>query len=498
MAISIQKSPDVLSPVYNELVIVVTSDNATQPNFNFVADIKAVYDDASIPDKLLAVVKFPVNPEGYGVLDIHKHLQTQVTNDFNPTTTDVNYAPKTFVKYKVEFKEEFRPEWDFYNNIGPTQLSFLGNTDPSDYLSVGDEIVVTQAAGFTNPAYNGITTIASFYYDAVLLAYVIRTTKTFKTNTFNAGGVIRLSNYNTVRTAVLATFNDGIAFNGVETFNDYIDWNYTIYDAAGLGKFVTELGTSTKVRSDSKVYLNMFSRIIDRLDYVKILIGGTNYYLLNSYTGGTRDFFNVALGPNQINASNLLFYNGSSFVSATQPVIAGSVTEYTVSVVIDPTTPGFVTTVSPITFHIEESCSKYEDIQLVAMDKLGSFIPFHFDLVNRNTKQVKRTNYQTDYGKYASASNSWNYKDWDRGTRVLDTEVTDTFTITSNWVSQDVGDLMLTVVDSPEVYWVQSDGTTVAISLTVNNIERKQVINDQLINYTFSFNLANKNKKQLG
>ena len=497
MAITIEKSPEYLTAVYNEVVAVVISSNATQSNFNFVADVYKTFDSVLVPDELLAVVKFPVNPEGYGVLDIHKHLQTQISDDFDPTSKGVKHAPKTYTKYRVDFKEEFRPEWAFLDNGGSPQLRLFGLEDPTDYLNVGDEIIVAQAPGFTNPAYNGTTTISSFYYDAAYEGWVIVTTKAFTVSGFNAGGTVTLSNYDSVRTATLASISSQVSFNGVLTFDEFINWDYTIYDAGNnSAKFVTQMPEEYVVRRHSKLFLNMFSKVDGYLNFVKIRVGNNTYYIRNFLVGGTRDFFNVALGPDQINSSNVLLFQGASgYIPATQPVIPSSATEYSVGVTPD---PELLDSITLTKIKIEDACSKYEDVQLLVMDKLGSFIPFHFDLVNRHTLNVKKTSYQTDYGKYASASNSWDYKSWDRGARALDTEVTESYTITSNWVDQELGDLMMTILDSPEVYWVQEDGTVTGISLTVNSVERKQTINDQLINYTFSFNLANKNKKQLG
>ena len=111
---------------------------------------------------------------------------------------------------------------------------------------------------------------------------------------------------------------------------------------------------------------------------------------------------------------------------------------------------------------------------------------------------IEKTNYQTDYGKYAPASSGWKYNSYDRGTSSLDTVVTDTYRVTSNWITEADSEWLMQIFTSPEVYWVKEDGTSVAINITTSSVERKQKINDQLINYTLEFQLSNKNKQQLG
>jgi hypothetical protein len=141
------------------------------------------------------------------------------------------------------------------------------------------------------------------------------------------------------------------------------------------------------------------------------------------------------------------------------------------------------------------------------MDKMGSFIPFNFNLVSRQNKNINKTDYQQFYGSYAPASQNWTYNSWDRGRKSLDTVTTDIWTLNSDWVNGDTSDYLMELFESPEVYLVtlnpitEEEGATYtvqAINVTVQNIERKQIINDQIINYTLTFELSNKNSSQRG
>ena len=505
MAITIEKQAQELQPVYNEMIFVVSSDNASESNFKFNSDI--IVDGVTI-----ASIKYPVNPQGYGVLDVHKHLQSQITHDFD-LAHDIKYALNSRAIYDVTFSEEFRPIWTFTDNIGSPQIGFISTTDPTSFFDVGDEIVIEQDAGYTNPSYNGIATIVSMAYNAVVSAWQVIINKATKLSTPAEGGTLYLSNYRTKVYPVEHTLTDKVAFNGVNDFIDFIDWDSDLYtktdvSAPPVGKFMSTLPVIAsgitnapeqidyKLRRNSKLLLQGYEMAYN---YIEVVVDSVHYVLQYTYNANGKLLY-FPLGVDDINSQDAYVWVGGVLDPVTQPIIPVGTKSYQVfgynsiptSVEQGLTKKGYVINID------EDTCSVYEDIQLVFLDKLGSFVPFHFDLVNRNTKSVNRTNYQSDYGQYAPASNSWTYNTYDRGVKNLDTQVTDIYTINSNWVNQNVSNWLMELVTSPEVYWIKVDGTTVAINLTTNNIERKQVINDQIINYTFSFELSNKNRQQNG
>ena len=173
MAITIHKQAQQLQPVYNEIIYVISSTLSSQENFNFIGIIK-------VDGVALASITFPVNPEGYGVFDIHKHLQTLVTNDFNPEDQGFVEAINSYVNYDVELYESFRPNWEFIATInhipggpipGPpyqyniTFINAIGGPDPNEYFSVGDTILVVQQGFYDDPSINGVATILIMSYD---------------------------------------------------------------------------------------------------------------------------------------------------------------------------------------------------------------------------------------------------------------------------------------------------------------------------------------------
>jgi hypothetical protein len=198
----------------------------------------------------------------------------------------------------------------------------------------------------------------------------------------------------------------------------------------------------------------------------------------------------IGVGPHQLTTAT----SSLTVISGTLPVITASTKEMKVYL----KNAGNFQTIATKTFKVVNKCSKYEKIQLVFLDKLGSFIPFTFELVNKHNLSITRADYQQHYGQYAPASNNWRYNTWDRGKKSLDTQVVESYTINSNWVNQSTSDYLMELFTSPEVYWINESGTTIAISITSNQTERKQTINDQIINYQLTFEVSNKNNQQRG
>jgi len=496
MAITIVKQPQQLQPVYNEIVYVLTSTLSTEDNFRFLVEV-------IIDGNIIATLEVPVNPEGYGVVDIHKHLQNYITNDFDPNSTTAVFAENSIIEYSVKFYEKFRPVWNYdgiYNIPTPTggqTLEFYSNNalnDPNDYFNISDTVLVVQTPPFEVSSYSGLAVVTDMFFDSNQNTYVLETSKSFTVPlTFPNSGIITLPNQQSTISDNFASVTGKEAFNGVRNFIDFINWNFNDYNANTIlnnGKWLTNAPSPYKVKLNSYIWLNVYSNVDDLIRSLKVTVNLQDYYF--PITQGTNSLIQVPLAPALLNTLNWEDVNGD------EPLVPFNLTPglcFEVSVTAADRTDVLI---QPHTFCVYESCSKYEDIQLVFMDKLGSFIPFHFDLVNRHNKSIERVNYQTDYGKYAPAVNNWKYNSYDRGTTVLDTIVTDVFTINSDWVNQETSDFLMTLIESPEVYWFKENGDVVGINLTVSNIERKQTINDQLVNYTLTFELSNKDKQQIG
>jgi hypothetical protein len=508
MAITIQKQPQRLQTTYNPLIIVATSSAQALDGFLMVGD---VYVNGTYVSRM----KVAENPDGYCLFDIHKHVENRISYDFNPN--QFGWAPATYSQatYSVLLGEEWRPTWGFVDNffLAGGVLGFIGaaNDDPTPEFQVGNQILVEQTTPFTFSQYNGATTITSIIATSSVPGYpgnrwIIATSKTFAGTTPPNGGTISLFGFQTYIATNVASVgntssaaNQKWAFNGVNNFLDDINWNYLKYTAGtysgGLvGEFLTNAPDGYKLGTQSRMWLHAYQ---DNNSDIKDLLIETNtgtFSIANGFlTASNANFqslLQVGCGPYQLLTNTASI----SVVSGSFPVIDSSTKEITLSC----RNGAGLRTIKPKTFKIADFCSRYAKVQMVFMDKLGSMVPFTFNYASRENKNITRSNYQQHYGEYAPSTQNWTYNTWDRGKKSLDTQITEVWTITSDWVDQSTSDFLMTLMESPEVYWIKEDGTTIAVSLTIQGTERKQTINDMIINYTITFEVSNKNMAQRG
>jgi len=480
MAITIFKQPQLLTPTYNPMIISVSSNLQTQESFQFVADI-------TVRGNLVTTMKVPVNPQGFGVFDIQRHVENEISFDFNPTVTGFQRAQLSGATYSVNFKEEYRYFFNFVDNVFVSG-GFVGFYGPvsgaQPVFVIGDQIVIEQTSPTpTNPQYNGLATVTNISQITIsgTPRWMITTNKPFGASSPVQGGKISLSNFRLTQFPVAAAVTKRDAFNGVLDFYDELSWNNLVYMMSPNGnkKFLTDIFSGYKMFSGDKMWLNFYQRDFSVNRLAVRNADGVVTFINNSFTTVSNDLnrlLRVAVGPAQI----LPVIGPTAFYDIWLEDVSGDKMS------------------EELRFIVKDKCSRYEKIQLVFMDKLGSFIPYTFNMVNKHNVNITKSNYQQIYGKYAPASQNWVYNSWDRGKKSLDTVVVERYTINSDWMDQKTSDLMIILAESPEVYWIKEDGLTVAINLTVSDVERKQTINDQIVNYTMTFELSNKNNKQRG
>jgi hypothetical protein len=119
----INQSPPKFSPAYNETVYVVSSSNASQPNYKYICDIYAV--DGTT--RLARIKRIP-QPDGYGLFDLHRILENYVGFDINASTSGIDTNTKSFYGYVVKFGEEYGAA-----TSGPVQYLSLV-TDSKRYI----------------------------------------------------------------------------------------------------------------------------------------------------------------------------------------------------------------------------------------------------------------------------------------------------------------------------------------------------------------------------
>ena len=101
MAIIIKVVPQEFQPTYNEIVFVLDSTNKSQPKFQYVIDI-------SVGGLYVSRIKVQSNPQGYGVFNISKHLESYVGSDIDIDNLDIfKDIENTYGGYTIQGFEEY-------------------------------------------------------------------------------------------------------------------------------------------------------------------------------------------------------------------------------------------------------------------------------------------------------------------------------------------------------------------------------------------------------
>ena len=502
--ITLALTPQKGEPVYNPIILVGTSSRQNLDNYLMIGEI-------FVDGNKIQTLRVAENPDNQFLFDIHKHVERELGSDFNPNMIGWNRATQSSATYSVSFGEEWRPQWNFFDNffLPGSTLGFIGTQSSfPDGFATGSQIIVEQTTPFTFSQYNGLATITGIIATSSPAPgypgnhWIISTNKTWLGNTPPNGGTISLAQFEKAVELGLTSFggSQSYTWNGVNTFLEEISYDFRDYDLGNttLGgitaSFLTDAPDGWVVGTNSRMWLMTFND--NQADFSRHLYVQTNrgtFRMLNgnntpSYTN-KQPFLLVGCGTYHLGLTSSF-----TIVSGSFPIFDSSTTEYTIWVV---GLSGNEISKRK-TFKIDHKCAQYSNVQLIFRDNKGSYVPYNFKLKKREYVQMARTSWGQHYGRYAPSSNSWTYRTWDRGQTDLDVQISERFTLTTDWMSDANSLYMVKLLQSSEVYYIDEAGVTQAVNLTVAETERKRVVNDQLVNYVITFVLSQKSNSQRG
>jgi hypothetical protein len=496
---AVEHQPQGLNPVYNENIVVLSSPNKQSTNFKWLVDIyiNEVVVSGETSTKITSLVILP-NPQGYGIIDVHRHIENYITNDFD--YSDKEIAHKTLDnnrRWWIDVTESFEnPTFRFDDNgynagSGSGSLTFLSFTDKHPFI-VGDAITIIQDLGATNPSYDGPTTVTAIVSD-----YEFKVNKSFGVSTPPEGGIAFLTSGTTRTIYQPAIVNNKYwSWNGVLGFNEFRSWNpgqYNLFPSSTKA-VLTNTPSIYTVGSNSNHWVLGYSSTGDNTGIVFKSNNGEFWFSIgtSAATSGNK-IAKAKVGPKDIADTSSL----ATVLSGSFPIIGTNTTEYDYYFTTGNPSIGVTRTSEIKTIKIEDPCGKYEDVELFFLDRLGSYIPFTFNKVSRTNKSVSRNNYYQNFGTFNGTS--WGYESTDRGTTTYDMVTTERITCTSDWLTTEQVDLVDIMLRSPDVYYRNpSTGDMMAITITTSSYEKKKTVQDKLINYTITFEYSQNDRNQRG
>jgi hypothetical protein len=274
-------------------------------------------------------------------------------------------------------------------------------------------------------------------------------------------------------TQASATSSTLKAFNGALRHQDWIDWDYTIYDPNQTqdAVFLTDFPTSQKAFCgiEENFYLGYFeesgiagvSFIIDLYDINGVVTSGDSF-------GLTSTEFNILnVGPVAISAA-------SPVLTITDFSSDCYYYEFRVDV-------GGVSQVGPFRIYVDKDCKRYETRRLHWLNKYGVWDSFTFSLVSIDSSTVQSYGYQREKGIWDGTSYTYPLYQGEKTTFAK--TASDQLVLNSDFIKQEVQQwLVRGLYESPVVYLEVENGTEFEpVNVTNSNYQFKTRRRDGLI-----------------
>ena len=219
MAITVLRSPQSLTPVHNEMTVVVSSDLSDKLNFNYLFTV--VVDGNNV-----ATVRVLPDINGNGTIDLMKYVQPFIGEDLDISDGSI-YRPatNTFVEYNFRVQEEFTNSWRYLRiQNSSNTIRFINADGDESFLAENDLFRLIQDP---DPTYPDLSDVI-FAVDSESSS-LVETFTTFTRPTVEDSGFIVKSPREilTMGSTALRLSTNQTAFNGVFSFLDYQNYMMT-------------------------------------------------------------------------------------------------------------------------------------------------------------------------------------------------------------------------------------------------------------------------------
>ena len=467
MATTIIAQPQQLMPAYNPIKYIIDNTNKNEPGFRYIFSIYPATGSHTSATLVAQYRVLPVFGTGYGEQDISRLMQSLVT--YNETGIDGGVAynsSQSWYQYDVDLGYEFIDNIDYIDTLqdngGNVRISFTAHG-----FVAGDQIIIAQTGTgpVDNPALEGLHTVLSATANQFTVN-VLWSTITDST----ANGNVTYADLRKTQVLDDEAIVDQEVFNGaynnnINTYNEATPFNSGNY----LG-IVTSNGylMTSNIPTDGSVAPSAFG-------------GALFYYNLKVYAAYNYEVEWYDMDGNLLDTVPFTPANDGIYAVFVGPTAA--VTEdYYVSIYSDgPTANDFYY------FKYDDRCTINTD-QLIYLDRMGSWQSFAFQLRTYEKGQITREQYNQHIdGQVLSAE--WVGVNLQKGFRTYNTNVTKTFDLNTNWMSQYDAKRFQELLTSPQVYYFSNDYYCACV-VDSNSFEVFSQKNKKLIKQSVTIRLA--------
>lgn len=439
MAVTITTQPPEMIAAYSDITMSVSSNMVVSKyKFKYVYDI-FVATNASTgfnTYEYVGRVKQTPNPTGYGILDLSRYLQLQLSG--------YTYNGKMFnFTSAYGFDPEYFGDYNFFGSC-------------KYYVMCGEEYANTLYGNVT--LYNGNGTVCSG--TTLTGVQTITGTSYNGVNQFEEG-------YNPNMSEFFITSGRTITTNSPRTLYKEQDENWTF---GYFGGYYSGLTTGSNSGFDPQLNYSIYN------SSGTLLTGSSiTYAQIPITSGSTIQYLNGGININQIVSG---YTNSWNKVVINFGLKAGSYPAYTESFTI-----------------INKGCpwDKYDPKDVIWLNRYGSWDTFRFYGSKNEDVKIERGTYKRAYGTWSNPS--YSYNTYERGTTNIKTDLTVEGEVMSDFIDKDTVNWLEELLTSPSIFFIE-DNKIIPINITDNSFKRQVRGNVKLRQVSFKYEKSNQVRTQ--
>jgi hypothetical protein len=451
MAVSLITAPQTFGLAHNKIVWVFDSTNKALSGFRYVVDIYYAGTATKIIEQKIA----PDVTTGYCTIDVAKILSNLLSENLDLTNTTWKTASELFTKYDIKVGEEYLTQVNYTSSV--TQNGSYVRITATHNFVVGSQVNIAQNdLGVANPSLEGLFTVTAI---TGTTNFTVNSLWSEVTNAAIDGTVTYANNAKTI-VRDLYTSSNNIAYRGclpTKDFSTYLGANY-LFNTSSPGKFLSK-GNGITIGRDSLIWLSLQTQ--SSRFYIYYENDNNDIFRKEINTTTVLDVVQLAVGTGNLGTLSLVSGSGSLIKSDTK--------YYDVWIA---TFAAQTLGIQKFRINVSQRCN-INEVDILFMDKLGSWLSFPFTLRYDISGDVQRKE----------------YKNIDNGFTTYHTEQRERYTLRSNWVDQTMANLFNEIISSSYVY-LGIDGDYTFVRVTDNSYQTQQTKNKKLIQYTLNVEVA--------
>jgi hypothetical protein len=279
------------------------------------------------------------------------------------------------------------------------------------------------------------------------------------------------------------------AYNGIIDFLPFQSYDYTtkVMASGSSADFLTNAPSSGVIRDNENAWLHGMTESSGAIYHAKVITYDSAGSILQ-----TVKVNNPFQAVSSVNSRHVRFGCGTSNLNnipasgitdgGAQPIITAAVTKYDITF----QTYAGTEVSNTFTYLVDNACTKNDVYRFHFLNKEGGFDSFSFIRASNKNTNIRRSQFKSKTGGLTSA-NAYGYNTKDRQRTDYYTELGDTVTVRSDWISEATSEWLGELVESPEVFVEDATYGLVAVNITDTFYRPQQENNNKLFNLSITF-----------